>query len=57
MEESDMMFRELIKRNCREHYQCAVRIASYIETNYDMCVSDEEKIYITIHLKRLNTKD
>lgn len=57
MDESDVMFRELIKRNCREHYQCAVRIASYIETNYDMCVSDEEKIYITIHLKRLNTKD
>lgn len=56
-DESDVMFRELIKRNCKEHYQCACRIASYIETNYDKTISDEEKIYITIHLKRLNMKD
>lgn len=56
-DESDVMFRELIKRNCEEHYQCACRIASYIETNYDKTISDEEKIYITIHLKRLNMKD
>lgn len=55
--ESDVMFRELIKRNCKEHYECACRIASYIESNYNKQVSDEEKIYITIHLKRLNMKD
>lgn len=50
----DEMFRELILRNCREHYECACRIASYIESNYDKPVSDEEKLYLTIHLKRLN---
>lgn len=55
--ESDVMFRELIKRNCKEHYECACRIASYIEANYNKQVSDEEKIYVTIHLKRLNMKD
>lgn len=55
--DSDQMFHELIKRNCEEHYQCACRIASYIETNYDKTISEEEKIYITIHLKRLNTKE
>lgn len=51
---TDVMFRELIKRNCKEHYECANRIASYIETNFDKMISDEERIYITIHLKRLN---
>lgn len=56
-EETDAMFRELIKRNCKEHYECANRIASYIETNYNKVVSDEEKIYLTIHLKRLNMND
>lgn len=56
-DESDALFRELIKRNCKEHYECANRIASYIETNYDKPVSDEEKIYLTIHLKRLNMND
>lgn len=54
---NDVMFRELIKRNCKEHYECANRIAAYIETNYDKVISDEEKIYITIHLKRLNILD
>lgn len=54
MEETDVVFREMIKRNCREHYECAVRIAAYIEANYDKTVSEEEKIYLTIHLKRLN---
>lgn len=56
-EETDVMFRNLIKRNCKEHYECANRIASYIETNYDKYVSDEEKIYLTIHLKRLNMNE
>ncbi|MCD8355693.1 MAG: PRD domain-containing protein [Clostridia bacterium] len=54
---SDIMFRELIKRNCRAHYECANRIASYIEANHDKIISDEEKIYLTIHLKRLNMPD
>lgn len=55
--ESDVMFRELIKRNCKEHYECACRIASYIEANYDKSISDDEKVYLTIHLKRLNMND
>ncbi|MGN0983804.1 MAG: BglG family transcription antiterminator LicT [Gemmiger sp.] len=54
--EEDVLFRELIKRNCKEHYECAGRIAAYIEANHDKTISEEEKIYITIHLKRLNTK-
>lgn len=52
---SDVSFREIIKMNCKQHYECAERIATYIETNYDKIISDEEKIYITIHLKRLNS--
>lgn len=54
MTEEDVMFRQLIKRNCRDHYECAQRIAAYIEANYGKKVSEEEKIYLTIHLKRLN---
>ena len=55
--ESDLLFRELIRRNCREHYECAKRIALYIESNFEKSVPEEEKIYLTIHLKRLNTAD
>lgn len=55
--ESDLLFRELIRRNCKEHYECANRIALYIESNFGKTVTEEEKIYLTIHLKRLNTGD
>ena len=55
--ESDLLFRELIRRNCKEHYECASRIALYIENNFEKTVNEEEKIYLTIHLNRLNTQD
>ena len=53
----DVLFRELIQRNCAEHYECACRIASYIEFTFEKKISEEEKIYLTIHLKRLNMTD
>ena len=53
-EESDVLFRQMIRRNCKEHYECAQRIGAYILTNYDKEISEEERIYLTIHLKRLN---
>lgn len=54
MEESDVMFREMIKNNCKKSFECAKRIASYIEENFGKVLSEEEKVYLTIHLKRLN---
>lgn len=53
----DALFRELIQRNCKEHYECATRISTYIESNFSKSVSEEEKMYLTIHLKRLNMSD
>lgn len=55
--QQDILFRQLIQRNCREHYECSCRIAAYIESRYGTKISEEEKIYLTIHLKRLNTVD
>lgn len=56
-EEKDVLFREMIQRNCKDHYECAKRIATYIEANYGKRVSEEEEIYLTIHLKRLNMNE
>ncbi|MDY3250285.1 MAG: PRD domain-containing protein, partial [Candidatus Choladocola sp.] len=56
-EERDELFRQMIMKNCREHYECAQRIASYVETNFEKQISEDERIYLTIHLKRLNTED
>ncbi|MBQ8620713.1 MAG: PRD domain-containing protein [Oscillospiraceae bacterium] len=55
--ERDEMFRQLIMKNCPEHYKCAQRIADYIKNTYQKDLSDEELTYLTIHLKRINLGD
>ena len=53
-EERDELFRQLIIKNCKEHYKCAQCIADYIKNTYQKDLPDEERIYLTIHLKRIN---
>lgn len=55
--ERDEMFRQLIMKNCPEHYKCAQCIADYIKNTYQKDLSDEELTYLTIHLKRINLGD
>ena len=52
--ERDEVFRQLIMKNCKEHYKCAQCIAQYIQNTYQKSLSEEELIYLTIHLKRIN---
>lgn len=52
--ERDELFRELIVKNCREHYKCALCIADYVKNTYQKHLSEEELTYLTIHLKRIN---
>lgn len=52
--ERDEMFRQLIMKNCKEHYKCAQCIAEYIKNTYQKDLSEEELTYLTIHLKRIN---
>ena len=52
--EQDEMFRDLIMKNCKEHYKCAQCIAEYIKNTYQKNLPDEELTYLTIHLKRIN---
>ncbi len=51
--ESDTAFRALIARNCKTHYKCAQCVAEYIEKTWHQTLSQEELIYLTIHLKRV----
>ena len=53
-DENDELFRQLIMKNCKEHFECAQRIAAYIRNTYQKELSDEELTYLTIHLKRIN---
>jgi beta-glucoside operon transcriptional antiterminator len=52
--ERDEVFRQLIMKNCKEHYKCAQCVADYIKNTYQKNLSDEELTYLTIHLKRIN---
>ena len=52
--EYDPDFQEMIIRSCKQHYKCAQCIGEYIRNTYQKDVSDEELIYLTIHLKRIN---
>ena len=52
--ERDEVFRQLIMKNCKEHYKCAQCVADYIKNTYQKNLSDEELTYLIIHLKRIN---
>lgn len=52
--EHDVMFRQLIMKNCKDHYKCARCIAEFVRNTYRMELSEEELTYLTIHLKRIN---
>ena len=47
----------MIIRSCRRHYKCAQCIGEYVRNTYQKQVSDEELIYLTIHLKRINLRE
>lgn len=52
--EQDELFRQLIMKNCKEHYRCAQCIADFVRNTYHKELSGEELTYLTIHLKRIN---
>ena len=52
--EHDVMFRQLIMKNCKEHYKCAQCIGDYVKNTFQKTLSEEELTYLTIHLKRIN---
>lgn len=52
--EHDVLFRQLIMKNCRDHFRCAQCIGQYVRNTWKKELSEEELIYLTIHLKRIN---
>lgn len=43
----------LIKRKYKSSYECTLKVADYIQNTYSYFVSDEEKLYLTIHIERI----
>lgn len=43
----------LIKRKYKLSYECTLKVAEYIQNTYAYTISDEEKLYLTIHIERI----
>ena len=50
--QNQKMFDE-VKNNYPESYRCAERICEYLNSQFDQQVSDEEVLYLVIHINRL----
>ncbi|MGG7056661.1 BglG family transcription antiterminator LicT [Clostridium tertium] len=50
---TDSEFIDLAKRSYPEAYDCAQRVKSYIEGNYDYIVNEDEIVYLTMHIHRV----
>lgn len=48
-------FNNMIAQSCKRHYKCAQCIGEYVTNTYHKTLTGEELIYLTIHLKRINS--
>lgn len=49
----DAVFQEMVKVQYPEAYKCAMYIRQYITDTYHKEVSEEEMVFLTVHLKRI----
>ncbi|WP_028234737.1 BglG family transcription antiterminator LicT [Pseudobutyrivibrio sp. MD2005] len=54
--EAEGMF-EIIKEKFPEAYRCASRIKSYMETKFPEKLTDEEMLYLTVHIARITGRN
>ena len=46
----------ILKEKYKESYNCVLKIKSFIEYEYSYTLSDEEQLYLMIHIERITTK-
>ena len=56
-EEDDFLFRSMIRDQYKESYECAKKIKQHIEEAYGVEISEEEVVYLTVHIKRVTMKN
>lgn len=54
---SDQEFREMMFHMYPAHYECAKKIEAYIGNTRKISLTDEELVYLTVHLRRINDSD
>lgn len=56
LSQDDEIFINMIKNQYAQAYSCAERIASYIEGEFHIRLTDDELVYLTVHIKRITDK-
>lgn len=46
-------FMETIKERYQAGYECSVKIKEFLKQQYDYSISDEEQLYLTIHVEKI----
>ena len=52
-DDGDFLFRSMIRDQYKESYECALKIKKHIEEVYHLEISEEEVVYLTVHIKRI----
>ncbi|KIL45280.1 PRD domain-containing protein [Jeotgalibacillus soli] len=53
--EDDFLFQQ-VKRQYEKAYQCSVKMAAYVEKTYQWTISNDEKVYLTLHIHRVTSR-
>ncbi|WP_297285788.1 BglG family transcription antiterminator LicT [uncultured Brachyspira sp.] len=54
-EDEDLL--AIVKLKYKEAYECTLKIAEYISLSHSYDISDEEKLYLTIHIEKAKRKE
>lgn len=57
IKDDDTNFCEMIKTQYKEAYSCAEKIKKYVLKDFNHELSDEEMMYLTVHIKRIIKED
>ena len=49
----DVQLFSVVKERYSISYECVQRISQYLQIEYGYSISDEEKLYLTIHIERI----
>lgn len=51
---ADLQLFQMVRERYRDSYQCVEKIAAFLEKQYHYTVSDNEKLYLIIHIERIH---
>lgn len=53
IESNDIEFQDIIKAKYRDEYECSLKIKELIRRDYQKELTEEELVYLTVHIKRV----